>query len=940
MGYKTDNVLKIAHINIRSLLPKFGEIKNFILGKNYDVVGISETWLSPLVNNVDVEIPGYTFIRKDRPSRGGGVGLYVKDCYKYTIVTDKYVSDYNTFEQIWIKLTIKKEIYIAGCIYRPPSCNLNGFIIDFEQAVLSLIPQCNVVLCTGDFNINLLDVSSTAVNNFQSLIDSAGLKQIITSPTRITGDSMSLVDLILINSDLQINKCGTISLADTSDHELVFCELANKISKTKSKIIEYRDFKNLDYEQFLTDLKSIPWKNIYDIENIDDKISFVNDNLMAVLNIHAPRKFSRITKNNSPWLTENIKTMIRLRNKALARFKNSQKPEHWEYYKSLRNITTNTLRLEKKAFLESRLHKTKNVWSELKKFDIGKNKNNTNIPSSLNKPDDINDFFISSIPQLPKNNELINYYNQNLKNGINTAFEFKEVTDLDIYKVILSIKSNAKGIDDINIKTILLCCPFLLPIITHIINFCIRNSVYPRLWKQALVTPLPKINEPVEFKDLRPISILPCMSKILEKIINQQFQEYVENNNILPQTQSGFRRNHSCVTALANVTDNIMRATDEGKITVMTLLDFSKAFDTLDHATLLSILHFIGLKKKACKFFTNYLVDRSQCVRVGNQKSSFLPVTKGTPQGSILSPLLYAVYTSNFTNVIQKCSVQYYADDTQLYFSFYKTELKESCNIINEELKKMKETSSEHSLLLNPSKCSVMIFGMNVDESIKSNIDIKIENNTLPIKNSVRNLGLIFDSALRFSGHISSCIQRAFGRLKHIFSIRQLLSEKLKVMLCDTLVLSIFNYADVVYGNCLKYAEKRRIQLIQNACLRVIHKIRKFKPISHTLKYTNWLSMENRRKLHEACFYQKIIHYKSPSYLFKKIIFRSHVHNVNIRYRGTITPPIHKTTLFERSFTYNIAKLYNSIPKDFKIKPPPCFKANYRKYLFHKQNLP
>ena len=183
-----------------------------------------------------------------------------------------------------------------------------------------------------------------------------------------------------------------------------------------------------------------------------------------------------------------------------------------------------------------------------------------------------------------------------------------------------------------------------------------------------------------------------------------------------------------------------------------------------------------------------------------------------------------------------------------------------------------------------------MIFGRKPDvEYVKRVFNIEIDNTNLPIKNNVRNLGLIFDNTLRFSAHVSGCIQKAFIRLKFLYHMRHFLSRNVKSLLCNSLVLSLFNHCDTVYANCLNAIDKRRIQSVQNSCLRLIYGVRKYQHISHKLAESNWLNMEERRELHQACFFHKIIFLKCPTYLYKRIIFRTHVHNLNVRFRGKIT---------------------------------------------------
>lgn len=188
---------------------------------------------------------------------------------------------------------------------------------------------------------------------------------------------------------------------------------------------------------------------------------------------------------------------------------------------------------------------------------------------------------------------LLNYYKNNRLN--NNNFKFQTENEFTILKIINDISTNATGCDGVNAKLLKLCCPHIIPHITHIINFCLSNNVFPTIWKSAIITALAKKSNPTEYKDLRGISILPTLSKIIEKIMEQQLRDYLTLNNLLPIVQSGFRPGYSCTTALLNIMDDIITASDKGECTALVLLDFSRAFDTLNHEILLSILKYIGL---------------------------------------------------------------------------------------------------------------------------------------------------------------------------------------------------------------------------------------------------------------------------------------------------------------------------------------------------------
>lgn len=922
----------IAQLNIRSLITKLNDIKHILEQHNYSILCLTETWLSPEIADVILQIPNYTLIRKDRVGRGGGVCMYVSQCLNFKINSTIRPG----VEQLWINLNLNRQKFAVGVIYKSPSYSNTQFIGELESELSSMLPEYDEIFCLGDFNIDMMRPDSPDYKRMGTMFESLGLTQTIKSPTRSTLTSATLIDLIITSCDDSIIKDSEVVPVDhISDHDLTY--IAMNITNPEGNPVfkSIRDFKNFYEELFYEHLQSIHFEAIFGMDCINDKADFLSSNILQVFNFHAPIKTIRITKKHNPWITDNIKLLMSLRDKARSKWRKSKNSIHYNYYKDLRNYTTLACRNEKKAYLEYKIrtYGINHMWKYLNVLNAKKTK--IAIPEQLKNVNDLNNYYIHGISRLPSDRNIFLHYENESKSKY-PPFTFKLVTDFEVQAILYGVKTNAIGHDGINIKLLLMCCPFILPFVTHIVNFCLENGVFPDNWKEAVVLPIPKNSSPKEYKDLRPISILATLSKVLERVVDNQLREYLFKFNLLPESQSGFRPLHSCETALLNITDDILRATDQKQATAMVLLDFSKAFDTLNHELLFTILKYFGISGKPLNFFRNYLNKRRQRVRIGTEESNALELTSGVPQGSIIGPLLFILYTSDFYKQIKYCKISSYADDTQLYHSFFPNKLENAIKEINDDLASLIQFSHSHSLNLNAKKTSLVIFGTQNLRSQIQRAHITVDGHFIEPTENAKNLGVIFDSQLRFKQYINSRIRLSYARLKMIYANRYCLSKKAKTILCDSVVLSNFNFADTVYNPCIDADDIRRIQVVQNSCLRLIFGIRRGQHISHKLKELKWLNMSERRLLHSACLFHTILTKKTPPYLYRKITHRTDIHNLNIRHKGTLTPPCHRRELFKRSFSYQITAIYNSIPRNLKTKTNLTFKKEYKKYLLSK----
>lgn len=927
-------IVRFAHINVRSLFTGFRELIQIIREENFDVVAITESWLTPDTLDEAVKIPGFKFIRNDRLGRGGGTGIYVTNNLKYEIIDSIDNSPNVNLEQLWIRLKLKNKTLAFGTIYRPPAGNLQLCVDQIDNVLSTILPTVDDIICVGDVNVNLLNLNNLISDTFNAY----NFSQLINEPTRISNTTSSLLDPIFVTSPEMICKSGLINCDAISDHHLVFCDLAYRKTKSMSKIITYRDFKSFNHNAFLQDLNNLPWHRLVETSDIDNKIAVFNDFIIKLYDTHAPLRVVKVTKPKAPWLTDTLKLIMKYRDNALIKFKSTKAKQDWDSYKQLRNYTLAAIRAEKKSYINSVVLKnninSKDTWQTLKNLNI-KSQTFNDIPDNLSNPEDINNYFISVYNLEHDSRELINYYNTNILNGGN-KFEFQLATNMEVHNAIYGIRSDAYGMDKISIKMIKYCCPVIEKYVTHIINCCIEKKYFPSNWKCALVTPLPKNNNPQLFSDLRPISILPAMSKVLEKILFSQIYTYFNENCLFSPYQSGFRPAFSTVSALTQVTDDIIRASDQSKVTAMILLDYSKAFDKINHDLFCAKLNYYGFSNLAIQFIKSYLCNRRQIISVTNNLSSSAFIPTGVPQGSILGPLFFLIYT---TDILKKISIKYhaYADDVGLYLSFNKNEANIAEQLINENLNIISNFSKNHNLSLNPSKCVSILFGNKRNLNITNAMQFKINDDVVPTVDSCKYLGVVLDSQINFRLHVNSICQKTYSNMKLLYSNKHIINFNIRKHLCDSLVLSHINYCSFVFWHCLDVIHKSRLQKIQNTCCRFIFGLRKFDSVSHNFNVLNWLNISNRIKLQQMVFSHKIITSSTPQYLKDKFIPRTKLHSINIRQKNALSMPKFKSALFKKSFTYTAITQYNSLPNHFKQLKVNAFKKKVRTDLFSKQ---
>ncbi|CAG4958870.1 unnamed protein product [Colias eurytheme] len=726
-------------LNVQSLHTGCDELQVTMEKYAPDVLALNETWTKAGMEKLSPAMPGYKFINNPRPhgARGGGVGFYVSERLRMRIRPHPH----SELEQMWIELTLSHVGQIAvGTAYRPETTKV-GVAIDALSESISAFGYCRHIFILTDFNINMLKLDKNPASEFRSFLSQQNLHQLVKEPTRIHKSSQTLLDLFITDSPEICENIKVVHNPSLSDHGLVV----------------YPDV-------FDQDLKALPWNKVQLETNINEMANNFNHLLKSLFDKYAPLRKFQINNTPRPWITGTIKTMMDLRNKALEKAQRKKNDPCYRYYKDLKNFVTSAIKREKTAFfthyINNNIDKPSIMWKYLRKISIAGNTASTyNIPQHLNDANKIQDSFIRIEGYSSADRNLINYFNNS---GCCSHREFNiQTCEIDeVRKIINGISTNAAGHDTLTIEMIRMTLSVTLPIITSMINMSISEGIFPDCWKVAKITPLPKKDNVNDFKDLRAISILPVISKIIERIVYKQLTKFIEKENVLPLVQSGFRKGHGTATALAQVTD-IISNSDEGNGSLLVLLDFTRAFDCIDVEMMVAKLKFYGVSSKACKWFRSYLMYRKQYVVVQNgnctERSTDRTLSRGCPQGSILSPLLFSIYTADLVKKIKHGKVHLYADDTQIYYPINTIDPKCLELQVNNDLEIVNLWAKRNALLLNLSKTKFMILGTKTQcqKIKKQNLKIGLGNIQIARVDSARNLGVLLDEELRYEEHIN-----------------------------------------------------------------------------------------------------------------------------------------------------------------------------------------
>ena len=517
--------------------------------------------------------------------------------------------------------------------------------------------------------------------------------------------------------------------------------------------------------------------------------------------------------------------------------------------------------------------------------------------------------------------------------------QFLPATEEEVRIAILSASDASCSLDVIPTNFFKSCLHVLLKPITNIVNLCLIEGCFPSQYKHAIVSPLiKKWNLPKdELNSYRPISHLNFISKIVERIVHSRLSMHLNSFSSMSKFQSAYRPLHSTESALLKIQNDLLLATEQRKVSALVLLDLSAAFDTIDHKILVSRLNtYFGLTDCALSFMISYLQDRSQSVCIGDTKSESTPVCTGVPQGSVLGPLLFSMYTTPLTNVLSSAGVSFhfYADDTQIYLSFPPNDSILNLLQLSGILDTVHSWLTSNRLVVNPSKTEYILIGTGQQRSKLSDPSIVFHHNKLSPVDALRNLGVVFDPDLSHKKHVTKICQTSFLYIRQLRQIREYLDLNSSKTLANALVISRLDYCNsLLFG--LPNSTLHRLQLIQNSLARAtVPQTKRYDHITPILKQLHWLPVLKRIEYKIAMTTFNVLTNKQPVYLAELLV---PVKNSARRSsnKNLLVAPLIKSANGRRSFSFAAPTVWNSLPQHIRdCKTTATFKKCLKTFLF------
>jgi hypothetical protein len=479
-----------------------------------------------------------------------------------------------------------------------------------------------------------------------------------------------------------------------------------------------------------------------------------------------------------------------------------------------------------------------------------------------------------------------------------------------------------------------------VPLFTALANRIFDEGL-PAQLKVSIVKPLYKKGKlnPEEFSSYRPVANIPFLSKVVEKLVAKRLTQFLEVSGRTNPNQHAYRALHSCETALHTMLNEAFMAMDKGEMLHLVLLDLTAAFDIVDHDLLLVKCKKLGISDSALNWLASYLHERCQKVSCLGHESQLSPSICGVPQGSILGPLLFTVFMSEISVVINQHGMMHvlYADDIQVYVRSTKTDIPDTLLSLEVCLDDVSKWLTSQKLILNLAKCEFISFSSRPNFKFISNLEISLCDRKVKSSTQIRDLGIILDTHLTLNPHVSKIRKQAFLYLRLISKARRYMSKRHAALLVDSLAVSRINFG-VSLLTGLSKANFSRLQSILNYGIRIVEGLKKRESITSHLHEHKWLDVSSRTRFRLSQIVHIALLAGAPAHL-ASLLQPAPMPSVILRSENDLKllVPRTRTKMGDRSFAVAGTTEYNAIPVDIrKLAAKSKFKSRLKLHYLSK----
>lgn len=942
------NQLIISHVNICSIRHKVDHVKDALFTHAIDILCVTETWLESSIDNSIITCPGYSLFRRDRSGqRGGGVAIYVRNTLRASSVN---LADDHSLEVLSIAVNLNTNskgnhrhlTLPITCVYRPPSSPVS-FWTAFTDYVDSLTDHLNSTnhCILGDLNTNTLRNTTTSLTHFRRFCSRFQVSNTISSPTRF--GSNSCLDVILLHRSLTPANSSVVSTDGVSDHSLVLAavNVVHPVDRSQKVYVRSRRpaVANIDFDQFSTDVVYALTAAGSDTANLNlhELMDTWTNCITSTLDTHCPvvaRYVNPTRPPPKPWVTPELIGLFR-KQKHLHRAA-LKHPDRDLVRQEFRTTRRQAVLLNKR--LRTRFYQSKFLaassnprlhWELLNRLN-GRKAVREPLPNAM----EVSDVLAQAVNDRTRA-PLRRPHGPAIDNSLST---FKDVSTAMVERLLKQLQRHkACGSDGIPPLVLKSCAKSLAPTLSGLLQESFVDGIVPECLKHASVTPLFKGGDRQNPRQYRPISLLPVVAKLAEKLVLQELSPFLTTHSILPDQQFAYRSSHSCEDALSYVIDTWQSSLDRGEYVGVLFVDLSKAFDSVEHQQLVIDLFDCGIHGKVLEWFMSYLSNRSQQLVSGDSHFPRVTCSKGVPQGSVLGPILFSLYVRQLPTIPQHSSVIQYADDVNMYASAASP--KAVIDRLAHDLSRLMEFFRARSLTVNPKKTQFLLLHRSHWKLPLTNISVACGGEVIPRSSKATYLGVVIDDTLSFRPHLAALEDKVNKKLGAFRLNRSSFPVPTRRTFYIGIIQSTLEYATNAYLHCLSAADFHHFTVLFKRSLRTVFGL---SPLTHTadiLRNFRLQSILDRCTLKLCLLVYRCTHGMASQLLCDMFCFtvdlpggrgvmqtRSQVNNI-------VSIPVARSSIGQHRLSVVAARRWNLLPNEIRLST--SFHAFHQLCLAH-----